>query len=535
MDALKKAERDRAGRGASGSGGTGGTISKDPSAVARDAATDELTRHLNETQFDLPPTRSQSTKPAGALPTGAPGFGRSADRELTLQLPDDAAQSPTVPQSSTPAARPPTAYTPPSPPPMRGPASVARDEDARAAANVFEAKRRAAKPPSRVPFYAVMGALIVAALGVVGYFYTQMSGGVGGSLAGSGVGVSGSVGASPAAVPVTVAPAMPAPIPAPVAATTVEPTAALPPSVVAMPTTDTAIAPVSAPPVSAPVRAADIPDTTRIAPRAPVLGLPGNTSAVPIAPTAAVPTPVATPSAAPPNEIKITRTPVLATIHTGVEEGYAALLSGKLPEAETAYRRALSVDPGNRDALLGLAATVQRRGDAQQAQQAYGRLIELNPNDADAQAGLFALRQARSPDDQVRAESRLKTVIAQERQANAGIATASPTAAGAQFSLGAQLSAQGRWNEAQQAFFAAHTADPTNPDILFNLAVSLDQLGQRKLARDYYARAADSAKATAGRNAQFDPAAAQRRADQLSPSLETPVQSGSSGKAAESN
>jgi tetratricopeptide (TPR) repeat protein len=54
---------------------------------------------------------------------------------------------------------------------------------------------------------------------------------------------------------------------------------------------------------------------------------------------------------------------------------------------------------------------------------------------------------------------------------------------------------QGRWGEAQQSFFRAFSADPANPDYLFNLAVSLDQMRQPKTALQYYEKALAAADA----------------------------------------
>ena len=71
-----------------------------------------------------------------------------------------------------------------------------------------------------------------------------------------------------------------------------------------------------------------------------------------------------------------------------------------------------------------------------------------------------------------------------------------------------------RWTEAQQAFFEAFRIDPVNPDYLFNLAVSLDQLRQTRLALDYY-RKAESVAATRG-GGQFDRNTVARRISELS-------------------
>ena len=72
--------------------------------------------------------------------------------------------------------------------------------------------------------------------------------------------------------------------------------------------------------------------------------------------------------------------------------------------------------------------------------------------------------------------------------------------------------APARRAEAQQEYFKAYAGDPENADFAYNLAVSLDHLRQRRLARDYYVRAAALADK---RGAGFDPASARLRADQL--------------------
>jgi tetratricopeptide (TPR) repeat protein len=51
------------------------------------------------------------------------------------------------------------------------------------------------------------------------------------------------------------------------------------------------------------------------------------------------------------------------------------------------------------------------------------------------------------------------------------------------------MPATARWNDAQQAYFRAYSAEPDNPDILYNLAISLEHLRQNKLAAQYYAQA----------------------------------------------
>jgi tetratricopeptide (TPR) repeat protein len=189
-----------------------------------------------------------------------------------------------------------------------------------------------------------------------------------------------------------------------------------------------------------------------------------------------------------------------------LQEGYQAFMAGDLATAAQAYAGALRQDPNNRDALLGNAAVAARRNDTATATAGYMRLLELNPSDPDAQAGLLALR----PGDSSQSELRLKELLRRE-----------PGSGPLEFALGNLYAQQGRWPDAQQAYFRAYTATPDNADYAFNLAVGLDQLNQRKLALTYYQRALDLSRSGP---AVFDRNAARRRADQITASLPPPQQ-----------
>lgn len=157
------------------------------------------------------------------------------------------------------------------------------------------------------------------------------------------------------------------------------------------------------------------------------------------------------------------------------EQGYAAYERGDFNVARTHYETALERDPLNRDALLGLAALDTRQQNYLGAEARYMRLLEMDPRDPYAHAGMLSLR---GQQDAVAAESRIKNLLAQRPDANV-----------LHFTLGNQYAAQGRWPEAQQAYFKAYASEPTNPDYAFNLAVSLDHLRQPRLALEYYQKA----------------------------------------------
>lgn len=202
-----------------------------------------------------------------------------------------------------------------------------------------------------------------------------------------------------------------------------------------------------------------------------------------------------------PSNLRISRDRAPIGIEPGVAAGYAALAEGNVEAARDHYARALAADATNRDALLGMATIALRGGSTNAAQGLYQRVLEIYPRDPYASAQLSALR---SGSDAAGAESRVKSLLANESDR----ASAAPL----HFALGNQMAAQGRWPEAQQAYFNAFAAEPDNPDYCFNLAVSLDQIRQPKLAFEHYARALELAQK---RRPGFDVARAKARLDQL--------------------
>jgi len=340
------------------------------------------------------------------------------------------------------------------------------------ARKVFEAKVR--EPNPRLPFFIMMGALGAFAIGTVVYFWIQLR---------------------PPAPLVNTNPVRPA--------------------------AEVAVAP------TAPSGQSAQPQPAGAVGAIP--GLPTGTSAAPAepkpAPRAATPAPVrsatpAIPRDTPPPRIAVAaRTPAARApaaraaeppppppasrpaprVNPHVAAGYAAYQAGKLEAARNEYQFALREEPGNRDALLGLAALDMREQRYESADATYRQLLRTDPRDPYAHAGLLALRGQGI--DPVTAESRLKNLL-----------TAEPDSAVLNFALGNQYAQQARWPEAQQAYFKAVVAEPENPDYAYNLAVSLEHMRQVAPALDYYRRALAL---TEGRNASFDRTAAQARVQQL--------------------
>ncbi|GAB2182075.1 hypothetical protein DLREEDagrD3_22980 [Denitratisoma sp. agr-D3] len=158
-----------------------------------------------------------------------------------------------------------------------------------------------------------------------------------------------------------------------------------------------------------------------------------------------------------------------------MESAYAFFQEGRLDAAIKNYEAVLKREPTHIDALTGLAASRLRQGEDAQALSLFQRVLELDPRNGLAHNALVSLRPSMASP---LLESHLKTALADQ----GGVPIL-------YFGLGNLYARQGRWQDARHAYALAVEGEPGNPDYLFNLAVSLDQLAQWPLARRYYAQA----------------------------------------------
>ncbi len=533
MDALKKAEKAKQGPNSvfgDPPAGPSPGMSTGPTTEWPTLSLDPKPAELAE-ELGLPPAVA---KPAKSLVTETPAPPLALD-----PLPMSAAVPPPTPKLALESARAPEPVASLRNPPESRGTGMAKDAaqvaDRMAAKGVFAAKRAGRTAgATRQPFYWIVGLLLLCGIGASIYVWSELqpattsiarapAGAASGTInstqrvaeaapASRSTAASGPVDtvAGPATAPTTTGAAAPAPATAagPLANPT---TAGTPPAPLPVPTP--ILAPAQAPPAPAAGPQAsmpgELPATRRTRESTPGNSAPATDNGAPRRAAAAAdaqPTGPGlsarggTPVAAPAN-LRITRERAAPAVDPAVNAGYAALADGNLEGARENYGRALTADNTSRDALLGLAAVASRSGRNDVAESYYQRVLELHPRDPYAVAQMSSLR---SGGDAAVAESRVKALLANEREP----AGAAPL----HFALGNQMAAQGRWADAQQAYFSAFSAEPDNPDYCYNLAVSLDRLHQPKLAHEHYARAIALA---AKRHAGFDLARARVRLEQL--------------------
>ncbi|HEV7477449.1 MAG TPA: tetratricopeptide repeat protein, partial [Burkholderiales bacterium] len=309
LEALKKAEKakeeaQRRARGESGDAEPAAAAQAAPGGAAQlalegEPAPDEATRHVT--------TRAELPDISAPLDIEREDLGPKAQPREALRL--ESQKAPPRRPGVQPASQ----------------AAAPQDAERATARKVFEAKFR--EPNPKLPFYITLASLSVFAIGVVVYFWYQLRPPY--PLVNSNP-VRSTAEAQVAAAPLASAP--------PAASSAASASSAIPglPSSPPAPPIQPATRAPSAPPVERPL----LSPAPRLA--APSINSPAGTPVRPLP------------------EVSVTRAPV--QVHPKVDAGYAAYQAGDLAKARGEYEQALADEPGNRDALLGLAAVDTRSG-----------------------------------------------------------------------------------------------------------------------------------------------------------------------------
>ncbi len=184
-----------------------------------------------------------------------------------------------------------------------------------------------------------------------------------------------------------------------------------------------------------------------------------------------------------------------------IQQAYRAYQASDYEYAGRLYNRALQLDPYDRDANLGVAASARQLGDLSVAEDRYRHLLSLDPQDPTAFSALLNLR---SLSNEVESDLTLHA----QRAFRAQPALAAPLYA----ALGNYYSRTSRWSDSRWAYTRALAGAGGEADYLYNLAVVLDNMGEYRQAIQHYARAIS---ATATSSYSFDDTQAQIRLNAL--------------------
>ncbi len=171
--------------------------------------------------------------------------------------------------------------------------------------------------------------------------------------------------------------------------------------------------------------------------------------------------------------VSIRKTSKTDPIEEKLDKAWLAYDAGQYNEAKPLYQAVLQRENHNRDALLGLAAIALTENNINRARAYYQTLLQLDPHDSAVIAALSGLHYG-------------DTSSALHEEYLLSMLEKNPEAAPLSFALGNVYAQQKKWKSAQQAYFNAWQHAPENANYLFNLAVSLDQLGKHDQAIRFY-------------------------------------------------
>lgn len=161
-----------------------------------------------------------------------------------------------------------------------------------------------------------------------------------------------------------------------------------------------------------------------------------------------------------------------ANIQSYLEEGYENLLAGRTAIAAGYYEEAVKVEPNNETALFGLATTYQRMGQMDAAREAYSKLFALNPTHREGLNNFMALISQEAPEEAITELEKLETE--------------NPDFSPIPAQLGVVYNKIGNPEMAARKLARALNLSRDNVSYKYNLAITLDRLGQVEQASTLY-------------------------------------------------
>lgn len=159
-----------------------------------------------------------------------------------------------------------------------------------------------------------------------------------------------------------------------------------------------------------------------------------------------------------------------------VSIAYKAYQAGDWQKAKSFYQQAYEEEPKNIATLFGLGAVSVHQGEKNKALAYYQKILKLEPNNELAQKAILSIKSSETVGKETLEE--LKKLV-----------EINPEDSAAAFALGNVYAKRKDWVAAQEYYFKAYQHQPNQSIYALNLAVSLDQLGEYRLAKQYYQEA----------------------------------------------
>lgn len=161
-----------------------------------------------------------------------------------------------------------------------------------------------------------------------------------------------------------------------------------------------------------------------------------------------------------------------ANISQMLESAYNALITGNQEEAIATYRDVLSMEPGNKLALFGLATTYHRAGQIALARPLYGKLLAIDPGNVEGLNNFLVLLADEAPEQALVELQKLERTHPHFSPIPAQIASIYEKA--------------GDYDHAARNLKLALELSPENIKYRYNMAIVLDKAGAWDDAAVFY-------------------------------------------------
>lgn len=170
--------------------------------------------------------------------------------------------------------------------------------------------------------------------------------------------------------------------------------------------------------------------------------------------------------------IQISRTRPEDKVKILIQNAYRHYKNKDYEDSLSLYKKAVKIERHNIDAMLGLAASYDKLNNKYLAMRTYKDIMKIDPNNSYAIAAIYMLNGVMY---KYKNNESIKYLIQKHHD--------KPHL---YFLLGNYYGNKNQWRLAQNAYYKAWMLDKNNTDYMFNLAISLDQLGQSEEAIRFY-------------------------------------------------
>ena len=161
-----------------------------------------------------------------------------------------------------------------------------------------------------------------------------------------------------------------------------------------------------------------------------------------------------------------------------IKNAYEAALVGQYEASISLYKKALKMNPDDKNAMYSLATLHHKQKQLEEATNLYRKVLSIDPSNKDALNNFLVIISETNPESALSELQELSSV--------------NPEFTPVQAQIGMVYAQQGKYKDAEQYLRRAILLDPTSVTYQYNLAVLYDRMKRYKEAMILYKRVLDA-------------------------------------------